>query len=37
MKMSSDEGDSDIEQERAEEIDGVESSGDGQDDREGGS
>ena len=31
MKMSSYEGDGDIEQERAEEIDGVESSGDGRD------
>ena len=37
MKMSSYEGDGDIEQERAEEIDGVEPSGDGEDDREGGS
>ena len=37
MKMSSYEEDGDIEQERAEEIDGIQSSGDGQDDREGGS
>jgi len=37
MKMSPHEGDGDIEQERAEEIDGIESSGDGQDDGEGGS
>ena len=37
MKMSPYEGDGDIEQERAEEVDGIESSGDGQDDREGGS
>ena len=37
MKMSPYEGDGDIQQERAQEIDGIESSGDGQDDREGGS
>jgi len=30
------EGDGDIEQERVEEIGGIESSGDGQDDRDGG-
>jgi hypothetical protein len=37
MKMSPYEGDVDIEQEGTEEVDGIESSGDGQDDREGGS
>ena len=31
------EGDGDIEQEGTEEVDGIESTGDGQDDREGGS
>jgi hypothetical protein len=34
MKMSLYEGDGDIEQERAEEVDGIESSGDGQDESE---
>ena len=37
MKMSPYEGDGDIEQEGTEEVDDIESSGDGQDDREGGS
>jgi len=37
VNMSPYEGDGDIEQERTEEVDGIKSGGDGEDDREGGS